>query len=102
MFRPVLNVRNDRNDENVKRRTVFALWHVKRCRHRRNERFDFGREVGRNSRRDDRLLYALVAECRRIDDASVPRDGLRELQTKFSNPKTPMRERRERRYHDTS
>ena len=86
MFRPARDVSQQYDNHSVNAQTIFALRHGKGFRHRPDERGNLRREVGRDSGRDDRLLDALVPECCGIDDPSVPRDGLGELQTKLSDP----------------
>ena len=86
-FRPAENV-GTRTDvlPSAVSLTVLALRNVQRRRHRRDELGDVGRHVWQKSGKGQRLLDALVPERRRIDYSRMPRDRLRELQTKLANP----------------
>ena len=59
--------------------TIFALRHRRNSRGRNEELADSSREAAWERGRDERLLYALVPERRRIDRARVARDRLGEL-----------------------
>ena len=63
--------------------TIFALWNRRNARSGHEKFANSSREAAWERRRDERLLYALVPERRRVDRARVARDRLGELEAEF-------------------
>ena len=63
--------------------TIFTLRHGRNGRGRNEELANSSREAAWERGRDERLLYALVPERRRVDRARVARDRLGELEAEF-------------------